>query len=127
MCVCVCSYESPSTGVLLLTGPLPKTVVDFWRLVWQEKPPTIVMITNLKEGNKIKCQHYWPESGTESFGPFQITITDDQTLADYTIRTLLVQVCRRLCVCCVCVCMCVCACVCVCVCACVLCVLRVYV
>ena len=68
-------------------------MVDFWRLVWQEKPPTIVMVTNLKEGTKIKCQKYWPESGTRNFGPFQITISEEQTLADYTTRTLLVQVC----------------------------------
>ena len=73
-------------------GPLPKTLVDFWRLVWQEKPPTIVMVTNLKEGTKIKCQQYWPESGTKDFGPFQITMSDEQTLADYTTRTLVVQV-----------------------------------
>ena len=76
----------------MLAGPLPKTLVDFWRLVWQEKPHVIVMVTNLKEGNKIKCQQYWPNSGTKSFGPFQITITDQQTLADYTIRTLQVVV-----------------------------------
>ena len=68
-------------------------MVDFWRLVWQEKPPTIVMVTNLKEGTKIKCQKYWPESGTRNFGPFQVTISEEQTLADYTTRTLLVQVC----------------------------------
>ena len=67
-------------------------MVDFWRLVWQERAPTIVMITNLVEGTKIKCQQYWPHTGTQSYGPFQVTITDQQTLADYTIRSLLVQV-----------------------------------
>ena len=86
MCMASCYCCSP-------TGPLPKTVVDFWRLVWQEKPPTIVMVTNLKEGTRIKCQQYWPESGSKSFGPFQVTISDHQTLADYTTRSLLVQVC----------------------------------
>ena len=91
-----------------LLGPLPKTVVDFWRLVWQEKSPTIVMITNLLEGTKIKCQQYWPESGVQSFGPFEITISDQQKLADYTVRSLLVQVCMSTCVIVVCVCMCVC-------------------
>ena len=70
------------------TGPLPKTVVDFWRLVWQERPPSIVMITNLEEGGKIKCQRYWPESGHCKFGPFEVTLTDKQILADYTIRKL---------------------------------------
>ena len=86
----MCSTCSDSE--CLLIGPLPKTVVDFWRLVWQEKPPSIVMVTNIKEGNKIKCQQYWPETGNKSFGPFQITITDQQVFADYTIRTFQVTV-----------------------------------
>ena len=72
-----------------LTDPLPKTVVDFWQLIWQERPPTIVMVT---EGTRIKCQQYWPESGKKDFGPFQVTITEQQIFADYTIRTLSVSV-----------------------------------
>ena len=75
-----------------LSGPIPKTVVDFWRLIWQEHPPTIVMVTNLKEGSRIKCQKYWPESGQETFGPFQVIITDQQVYADYIVRTLSVSV-----------------------------------
>ena len=69
-------------------------------MVWQEKAPTIVMITNLVEGTKTKCQRYWPESGAQSFGPFQVTITDQQILADYTTRSLLVQVSVSQCTCC---------------------------
>ena len=80
-------------------GPLPKTLVDFWRLVWQERTPSIVMITNLEEGTKIKCQRYWPESGRCRFGPFEVTLTDEQILADYTIRKLQVQVRERKCFC----------------------------
>ena len=68
------------------------TLVDFWRLIWQEHPPTIVMVTNVMEGNRIKCQQYWPESGKQQFGPFQVIITDQQIFADYTIRTLSVSV-----------------------------------
>ena len=76
----------------ILSGPLPQTVVDFWRLVWQERAPSIVMITNLEERGKTKCQQYWPDLGTENFGPFQVSITNQQILADYTIRNLTVQV-----------------------------------
>ena len=78
---------------------MPKTLVDFWRLMWQEKPPTIVMVTNLKEGTKTKCQQYWPDAGAQSFGPFLVTITDQQILADYTTRSLLVQVSVSQCTC----------------------------
>ena len=77
------------------TGPLPHTMGDFWRLVWQEKPPIIVMVTNLKEGNRIKCQQYWPESGRSQYGPFEVSITDHQVYADYTVRKLIVNVRER--------------------------------
>ena len=56
---------------------------------------SIVMVTNIKEGNKIKCQHYWPDSGSKNYGPFQVTITDQQTFADYTIRTFQMAVSGR--------------------------------
>ncbi|CAI8048765.1 Receptor-type tyrosine-protein phosphatase F [Geodia barretti] len=72
-------------------GPLVNTVVDFWRLVWQERPPTIVMLTDVKEKKKVKCYKYWPDSGTRSFGPFRVTITEQQRLVDYTTRNLLLE------------------------------------
>jgi protein tyrosine phosphatase len=67
-------------------------VVDFWRLVWQERPPTIVMVTNLKEGNKKKCVQYWPDTGSTTYGPFKVTLTEHQVFADYCIRTMQVTV-----------------------------------
>ena len=62
-------------------------------MVWQERAPSIVMITNLEEGGKLKCQQYWPDSGTKNYGPFQVSIIKQQILADYTIRELTVKVC----------------------------------
>ena len=60
--------------------------------MWQERPPTIVMVTNLKEGNKKKCEQYWPDSGSKEFGPFKVTLTEQQVSADYTTRTMQVTV-----------------------------------
>ena len=73
-------------------GPVPSTIVDFWRMVWQERVPSVVMITNLVEGKKTKCEQYWPSSGSQDFGPFHISITHQLILADYTVRTLSVEV-----------------------------------
>ena len=61
-------------------------------MVWQERTTTIVMLTNLTEGEKVKCELYWPESGKEEFGPFSVTIADQQVFTDYTIRTFKVSV-----------------------------------
>ena len=80
------------TFLYTLAGPLPTTLVHFWRMIWQEKVPSIVMITNLVEGKKTKCEQYWPSSGSLDFGQFHVTITDQLILADYTVRTLSVEV-----------------------------------
>ena len=41
---------------------MKKTLVDFWRLVWQERSQVVVMVTNFKEESKSKCEQYWPQS-----------------------------------------------------------------
>eukprot|EP00038_Savillea_parva_P022965 m.39210 g.39210 ORF g.39210 m.39210 type:complete len:1917 (-) comp5768_c0_seq1:91-5841(-) len=42
-------------------GPLPATVVSFWRMVWEKDCRVLVMVTGLKEGGKKKCALYWPK------------------------------------------------------------------
>ncbi len=58
-------------------GPMPATIVDFWRMVWAERVGVIVMNTGLVEGGVEKCVAYWPVDGTSGgnlvFGPFTIT------------------------------------------------------
>ena len=73
---------------------MKKTLVDFWRLIWQERPVCIVMVTNLKEGTKSKCEQYWPNTVTESevFGPFTVTLIDEMIYPDFAIHNLSVTV-----------------------------------
>ena len=33
-------------GFIATQGPLPETVPDFWRLVWEQNARTVVMLTN---------------------------------------------------------------------------------
>ncbi|XP_038625082.1 tyrosine-protein phosphatase non-receptor type 13 isoform X1 [Tachyglossus aculeatus] len=42
-------------------GPLPTTVADFWQMVWEQNSTVIAMMTQEVEGQKIKCQRYWPD------------------------------------------------------------------
>ena len=43
-------------------------------------------------GGQKKCEQYWPEQGTQEYGSFKVTLTDQQVFADYTIRQLFVSV-----------------------------------
>ena len=83
---------SYSTHTLFTTGPITKTVIDHWRMIWQENCHIVVMVTNVKEDKKIKCQQYWPDHDSKDFGPFRITLTDQEIYANYTIRLLQVEV-----------------------------------
>ncbi|XP_061096134.1 protein tyrosine phosphatase receptor type Fa isoform X4 [Conger conger] len=68
-------------------GPLPETLSDFWRLVWEQRTNTIVMMTRLEEKSRIKCDQYWPSRGTETYGMIQVTMLDTVELATYSVRT----------------------------------------
>uniref|UniRef100_A0A8R1HRD0 Protein-tyrosine-phosphatase n=1 Tax=Caenorhabditis japonica TaxID=281687 RepID=A0A8R1HRD0_CAEJA len=43
-------------------GPTEKTIDDFFRLIWQERAPCVVMLCNIMEMGKKKCEQYWPDS-----------------------------------------------------------------
>jgi len=60
--------------------------------VWQERICVVAMVTNVVEGGQQKCEQYWPSQGTQEYGPFKVTLTDQQVFADYTIRQLLAVV-----------------------------------
>ena len=42
-----------NTILFWISGPLPNTVDDFWRMVWEYELPTIVMLTQLEESGKV--------------------------------------------------------------------------
>ncbi|XP_026091281.1 receptor-type tyrosine-protein phosphatase S isoform X22 [Carassius auratus] len=68
-------------------GPLPETFGDFWRMVWEQRATTVVMMTRLEEKSRIKCDQYWPSRGTETYGMIQVTLLDTIELATFCVRT----------------------------------------
>lgn len=54
-------YEADKSYIAC-QGPLPDTIHDFWRMVWENSCATIVMNTGLIEGptETVKCERYWP-------------------------------------------------------------------
>ncbi|KAK2895411.1 hypothetical protein Q8A73_014899 [Channa argus] len=68
-------------------GPLAETFGDFWRMVWEQRAASIVMMTRLEEKSRIKCDQYWPSRGTDTYGMLQVTLLDTMELATFCVRT----------------------------------------
>ncbi|XP_026058835.1 uncharacterized threonine-rich GPI-anchored glycoprotein PJ4664.02 isoform X3 [Carassius auratus] len=66
-------------------GPLPVTVNEFWRMVWEKNVFTIVMLTRCNEMGRVKCEKYWP-SGTNHYQNISVTTTSEIDLESWTIR-----------------------------------------
>ncbi|XP_059481280.1 uncharacterized protein LOC132200097 isoform X2 [Neocloeon triangulifer] len=70
-------------------GPKAQTVNDFWRMIWQEKVTQIVMVTNLEEDGKIKCEKYWPDVfQSKQFAGVVVNNAEEEIHAEFVVRTL---------------------------------------
>uniref|UniRef100_A0A3B4AT62 Receptor-type tyrosine-protein phosphatase alpha n=1 Tax=Periophthalmus magnuspinnatus TaxID=409849 RepID=A0A3B4AT62_9GOBI len=71
-------------------GPLLHTIEDFWRMIWEWRSCSIVMLTELEERGQEKCAQYWPSDGTVVHGDISIELKREEESESYTVRDLLV-------------------------------------
>ncbi|XP_010146497.1 PREDICTED: tyrosine-protein phosphatase non-receptor type 22, partial [Eurypyga helias] len=71
-------------------GPLPNTVTDFWRMIWEYEVLIVVMACMEFEMGKKKCERYWAEAGSSPLqcGPFSVACEAEEKKNEYVIRTL---------------------------------------
>ena len=60
-------HEHPVQWRYIVTqGPLSHTCGSFWRMVLQQNVKAIVMLTNFEEGNRPKCDVYFPAKARDA-------------------------------------------------------------
>uniref|UniRef100_A0A3P8TAE3 Protein tyrosine phosphatase receptor type Q n=1 Tax=Amphiprion percula TaxID=161767 RepID=A0A3P8TAE3_AMPPE len=75
-------------------GPLPGTVADFWRMIWETGTRTIAMLTHCYEKGRSRCHQYWPDDDNKLmtvFSDILISKVSEEVLPDWTVRTLKVE------------------------------------
>ncbi|NXJ95328.1 PTPRJ phosphatase, partial [Corythaixoides concolor] len=72
-------------------GPLPNTIEDFWRMIWEKSIYSIVMLTKCVEQARTKCEQYWPDKQSKSYGDIIVTMVSEIVLPEWTIRDFTVE------------------------------------
>ncbi|KFZ55492.1 Receptor-type tyrosine-protein phosphatase eta, partial [Antrostomus carolinensis] len=72
-------------------GPLPNTIEDFWRMIWEKNIYSIVMLTKCVEQARTKCEQYWPDKQSKSYGDIIVTMVSEIVLPEWTIRDFTVE------------------------------------
>ncbi|XP_048220227.1 tyrosine-protein phosphatase non-receptor type 13 isoform X4 [Perognathus longimembris pacificus] len=75
-------------------GPLPTTVGDFWQMIWEQKSTVIAMMTQEVEGEKVKCQRYWPNilgKTTMANDRLRLALVRTQQLKGFVVRAMTVE------------------------------------
>uniref|UniRef100_A0A8C8FXJ2 Receptor-type tyrosine-protein phosphatase C n=1 Tax=Oncorhynchus tshawytscha TaxID=74940 RepID=A0A8C8FXJ2_ONCTS len=77
-------------SLIAAQGPLADTTGDFWQMVFQKKVNTIVMLSDLTEGDQEFCSAYWGEE-KETFRDIEVELKATETFPAYTTRSLQIR------------------------------------
>ncbi|XP_039630990.1 receptor-type tyrosine-protein phosphatase H-like isoform X2 [Polypterus senegalus] len=79
-------YNS-SKEFIAAQGPLPNTVANFWQMIWEQNVQAVVMVTNCEEGNRVKCEQYWPKDCKPCvYEDISVTTVSDTEMKEWTLR-----------------------------------------
>ncbi|KAK7106890.1 hypothetical protein V1264_014917 [Littorina saxatilis] len=82
--------EQSPCDYLATQGPMVSTIPEFWKMVWEQRSPVIVMLSDLTENGQKKIDEYWPGAlnSEVQYGNVGVTLVSVSTLPHYTVRKI---------------------------------------
>jgi receptor-type tyrosine-protein phosphatase N len=69
-------------------GPLSQTTAHFWQMIWEQNSVNIISLCRTVEYGSLKCHQYWPVSGCEVYGNFEVHLVSEHVWCeDYLVRS----------------------------------------
>ncbi|XP_076468878.1 uncharacterized protein LOC143299506 isoform X2 [Babylonia areolata] len=74
-------------GYIASQGPMPHTVNDFWRMLWEYNIEIVFMACKLKEDGRPKCEKYWADNGENAtFGDITVYTESEEEIQEHFVR-----------------------------------------
>lgn len=68
-------------------APLVNTAKDFWRMIWEQNSPIIVMLCQLAGGDgREKCCQYWPSERSQRYQNFLVEPMVEYNMPSFVLR-----------------------------------------
>ncbi len=83
-------FDNADKCYIAAQGPKDTTLNHFWHMVWQENVCSIVMVTGLREKERVKCARYWPETETDTvvYGNIEVVVNSGSNKDGYKVTEL---------------------------------------
>ncbi|XP_070192777.1 uncharacterized protein [Littorina saxatilis] len=74
-------------GYIAAQGPMPHTVNDFWRMLWEQNTEIVFMACRMKEDGRAKCEKYWGDNGeSATFGEITVYTLSEEEIQEHFIK-----------------------------------------
>ncbi|XP_062616050.1 uncharacterized protein LOC134277756 [Saccostrea cucullata] len=91
----VTGYKSDLHAYIATQAPLPNTIADFWRMVWEQQCRVIIMITAVNEMQPPRDPHYIPDTeginGRVRYGDIVLVLKKKEVRQEYIMSLLEVK------------------------------------
>lgn len=83
-------YKGRPQRYIACQAPLPDTIEDFWRMIWEQQCKVILMLTACEENGVQRCASYFPLNTLDChklYGDYQVTLVSKDVRPSFTIST----------------------------------------